>query len=267
MTRKNSRNKFEANLAFMIALMSIPQSGIFALGTASHAYLEFEARSHEAARQLVSAIASLREPRTTMGGVNLVAGFRPELWNEVAPEDSPSGVHGFNADLIGVDDYLMPATQHDAVLWLSGSAYDVIFDTVREAIAAMSDIAAVAGEYSSWPYRHDRDLTGFIDGSENPTLIDAPDIALIAEGNPGAGGTILLLQKWGHDSTAWESLPVADQERVIGRAKDDSTELENKPSTSHVARTDQDQFGKIFRRNMPYYFIPSVESLRSVSAV
>ena len=65
--------------------MSIPQSGIFALGTASHAYLEFEARSHETARLLVSAIASLREPRTTMGGVNLVAGFRPELWSEVGP--------------------------------------------------------------------------------------------------------------------------------------------------------------------------------------
>ena len=232
--------------------MSIPQSGIFALGTASHAYLEFEARSHETVRQLVSTIASLREPRTTMGGVNLVAGFRPELWSEVARDDSPSGVHGFNAELVGVDGYVMPATQHDAVLWLSGSAYDVIFDTAREAIAAMSDIATVAEESSSWPYRHDRDLTGFIDGSENPTLIDAPDIALIAEGNPGAGGTILLLQKWEHDSTAWESLPVADQERVIGRAKDDSTELENKPSTSHVARTDQDQFGKIFRRNMPY---------------
>src|SRR2546422_10098298 len=59
----------------------------------------------ETARLLVSAIASLREPRTTMGGVNLVAGFRPELWSEVAPEDSPSGVHGFNADLIGVDGY------------------------------------------------------------------------------------------------------------------------------------------------------------------
>jgi putative iron-dependent peroxidase len=232
--------------------MSIPQSGIFALGTASHAYLEFEARSHDAARQLVSAIASLREPRTTMGGVNLVAGFRPELWSEVAPDDSPSGVRGFNADLVGTDGYVMPATQHDAVLWLSGSAYDVIFDTARGAIAEISGIATVAEESSSWPYRHDRDLTGFIDGSENPTLIDAPDIALFADEGPGAGGTILLLQKWSHNSTAWESLPVADQERVIGRTKDDSVEVENKPSTSHVARTDQDEFGKIFRRNMPY---------------
>lgn len=186
-----------------------------------------------------------------MGGVNLVAGFRPELWSEVAPDDSPSGVHGFNTELVGADGYVMPATQHDAVLWLSGSAYDVIFDTARGAISEMSGIATIAEEYSSWPYRHDRDLTGFIDGSENPTLIDAPDISLIADG-PGAGGTILLLQKWSHNSTAWESLPVADQELVIGRTKDDSVELERKPSTSHVARTDQDEFGKIFRRNMPY---------------
>jgi putative iron-dependent peroxidase len=112
--------------------------------------------------------------------------------------------------------------------------------------------ASVSEETSSWSYQHDRDLTGFIDGSENPTLIDAPEITLIPEGNAGAGGTILLLQKWSHDATAWESLDTARQERVIGRTKDESIELEDKPPESHVARTDQDRFGKVFRRNMPY---------------
>ena len=67
-----------------------------------------------------------------------------------------------------------------------------------------------------------------------------------------AGGTILLLQKWSHDATAWESLTVARQEQVMGRTKDESVELDDKPDESHVARTDQDTFGKIFRRNMPY---------------
>jgi porphyrinogen peroxidase len=232
--------------------VSTPQSGIFALGTASHAYLEFDARPGAAAPELVRAVASLREPRTTMGGVNLVAGFRPELWREVVPDDSQLRIEGFNRDLVGADGYAMPATQHDAVLWLSGSAYDVIFDTARAAIGALDVVAAVAEETSSWPYQHDRDLTGFIDGNENPTLIDAPELAVISEGNPGAGGTILLLQKWRHDATAWESLPVAEQERVIGRTKDQSIELADKPADSHVARTDQDSFGKIFRRNMPY---------------
>src|SRR5256884_9056582 len=232
--------------------MSTPQSGLFALGTASQAYLEFDARRPEAPVELVGAVAALREPRTTIGGVNIVVGFRPELWRDLVPEEAPREVEGFNRDIVGPDDYTMPATQHDAVLWISGSAYDVVFDMAREAIGALEAAASVAEESSSWPYRHDRDLTGFIDGNENPNLIDAPDFAVIPEGTPGAGGTILLLQKWSHDATAWESLPVAGQEQVIGRTKDESVELEDKPPESHVARTDQDRFGTIFRRNMPY---------------
>ena len=232
--------------------MRTPQGGIFALGTASHAYLEFDARGDAAARDLVPAVASLREPRTTMGGINLVAGFRPELWREVVPDDAPAEVAGFVADLVGVAGFRMPATQHDAVLWLSGSAYDVVFESARAAIASLAGLATIADETSSWPYLHDRDLTGFIDGSENPSLIEAPEVALIPEGVPGAGGTILLLQKWSHDATAWEALPVAEQEQVIGRTKDASVELDDKAADSHVASTDQDEFGKIFRRNMPY---------------
>jgi putative iron-dependent peroxidase len=187
-----------------------------------------------------------------MGGVNLVTGFRPELWSETAPDEAPADVTGFDEDVVGLDGFVMPATQHDSVLWLSGSAYDVIFDTAREAIGMLEDLASVAEETSSWPYRHDRDLTGFIDGTENPSLIDAPQVALIPEGQPGAGGTILLLQKWVHDAAQWESLPAARQERVIGRRKLDSVELEDQPSDSHVGSTDQETFGKIFRRNMPY---------------
>jgi len=165
--------------------MSTSQNGIFALGTASHAYLELDARQPDAMRELVSAVASLREPRTTMGGINLVAGFRPELWREVVPDDAPSRVEGFNRDLVGADGYTMPATQHDAVLWLSGSAYDVVFDAARGAIAALESVASLADETSSWPYQHDRDLTGFIDGSENPDLIDAAELATIPDGRPG----------------------------------------------------------------------------------
>ena len=187
-----------------------------------------------------------------MGGVNLVAGFRPELWREVTPDDAPVEIEGFNESLVGIDGLVMPATQRDALLWLSGSAYDVIFDTAREAIAELEGLASVADETSSWPYRHDRDLTGFIDGTENPTLIDAPEIALIPEGKPGAGGTILLVQKWAHDAAAWESLPVARQEHVMGRTKLDGVELDDKAPESHVGATNQERFGKIFRRNMPY---------------
>jgi porphyrinogen peroxidase len=232
--------------------VSTPQSGIFALGTASHAYLEFDRSGGITVRELVGAVASLREPRTTMGGVNLVAGFRPELWRDAVGGEAPSNLDGFNEAVNGAEGFSMPATQHDAVLWLSGVAYDVVFDVSRMAIRSLENAGQIAEETSSWPYRHDLDLTGFIDGTENPTLIEAPQFVLIPDDAPGAGGTILLLQKWAHEARAWEALSVEEQEQVIGRRKADSVELDDKPADSHVASTDQDDFGKIFRRNTPY---------------
>jgi porphyrinogen peroxidase len=230
--------------------MPSPQTGIFALGTASHAYLELDA-ADDAAR-LIAAVASLREPRTTMGGVNLVAGFRPELWREIAPADTPADAVGFNADIQGIEGFVMPETQHDAVLWISGSSYDVVFDAARAAIGALRGVATVGEETSSWSYHHDLDLTGFIDGTENPTLVEAQQLVVVPEGSPGAGGSVLLLQKWQHDIEAWEALAVERQEQVIGRTKGDSTELDPRPADSHVASTDQDTFGTILRRNMAY---------------
>jgi putative iron-dependent peroxidase len=187
-----------------------------------------------------------------MGGVNLVAGFRPELWRELAPEDTPADAAGFDADIVGVEGFVMPANQHDAVLWISGSSYDVVFDCARAAVDALRGVATVGEETSSWSYHHDLDLTGFIDGSENPTLVEAQQIVAVPDGEPGAGGSVLLLQKWQHDAAAWESLTVETQEQVIGRRKVDSVELDPKAADSHVASTDQDTFGKILRRNMAY---------------
>ena len=232
--------------------MYTPQAGIFALGTSSHAYLEFDALDATKREEFAAKIADIREPRTTTGGVNYVIGFRPELWSGLVPGDMPRDVEGFNKEIQGVERFVMPNTQHDAVVWLSGSAYDVLFDMARSVVRDMAGLATLADETTSWPYRHDRDLTGFTDGSENPTLLDAPADALIPDGLPGAGGSVLLLQKWKHKVNEWEALPVEEQELVIGRSKQDSVEIENKPAYSHVARTDQDVFGHIFRRNMPY---------------
>jgi porphyrinogen peroxidase len=236
----------------MTASLGIPQTGIFALGTASHAYLEIDLHDGADPRELVVRLADLREPRTTIGGVNLVVGVRPELWRDRIGAPAPADLHGFDAPVSGPDGFTMPATQHDALLWLAGSAYDVVFDEARKAIAALAPVGCVATETSSWPYRHDRDLTGFVDGTENPSLAHAPDVAIIPPGEPGAGGSVLLLQRWAHDVASWEALPVAAQEAAMGRTKDDSTELDDKPESSHVARTDQDELGEIFRRNMPY---------------
>ncbi len=232
--------------------MTSAQPGIFALGTASHAYLELDLASGVEPSAAVEHVASLREPRTTIGGVNLVAGFRPELWATVAPEAAPRDVTGFNEPMVGAAGYVLPATQHDVVIWLTGASYDVVFDLSRGIVMELAGLADVANEIVGWPYHHDLDLTGFIDGTENPTLVEAAGVALIPPGSPGTDGSILLLQQWEHDAVAWESLPVTAQEDIIGRRKADSAELDPKPATSHVARTDQDRFGKIFRRNIAY---------------
>ena len=245
--------------------MASPQTGIFALGTSSHAWLEFDVLPSASPADAVALVASLREPRTTIDGVNLVVGFRPEVWAQVAPDAAPPGAAGFDRPVTGPTGQVMPATQHDIVVWLTGSGYDVVFDVSRAIVAALAAHATLAHEIVGWPYHHDRDLTGFIDGTENPSLIEAMSLALIPEGEPGAGGSILLLQQWEHDIPSWEALTTEAQEAVIGRRKMDSVELDPRPEGSHVARTDQDAFGDIFRRNIAYGSVdPARHDLRRV---
>jgi porphyrinogen peroxidase len=232
--------------------VATPQIGIFALGTVSQAYLEFDVEAGGSAEQAVGLVASLREPRTTIGGVNLVAGFRPELWARVAADRAPRGITGFNAPLRGPTGYVMPNTQHDIEIWLTGGSYDTVFDLSRATVDALRGVATFGNEIVGFSYHHDRDLTGFIDGTENPTIVDATSVALIPDDEVGAGGSVHLLQQWEHDQDRWESLPVGEQERIMGRRKPDSSELDPRPPDSHVGRTDQDVFGDIFRRNIAY---------------
>jgi putative iron-dependent peroxidase len=232
--------------------MPTPQTGIFALGTMSHAYLEFDLRPSVDPDELIRLVASLREPRTTIGGVNLVAGFRPELWAAAAPDGCPPGLTGFNEPVFGADGYTLPATQHDVVVWLAGAGYDLVFDVSSAVVSALASHAGLAYEIVGWPYHRDRDLTGFEDGTENPTLVEATAAAVVEPGAPGEGGSVLLLQQWEHDADRWTGLEVAEQEAVMGRRKLTGEELDPKPETSHVARTDQETFGKIFRRNVGY---------------
>jgi putative iron-dependent peroxidase len=236
--------------------MSTPQMGIFSLGDSAHSYLELALRSDATATQVVSAVVDM-DPRKTVEGVNLVVGFRPELWRDVAPADTPPDMRAFECDLVGPDGYTMPATQADLFIWIAGASYDSVFDVARSIIEHLQSVAVVLRELTGWTYQHDRDLTGFQDGTENPSLVEAPEVALVAEGEPGAGGSVLLFQQWKHDANAWNALTVNAQEFVIGRTKPDSVELDEKrmPADSHVTRTTLEENGeelKIFRRNTAY---------------
>jgi porphyrinogen peroxidase len=124
-------------------------------------------------------------------------------------------------------------------------------------MSALTPIAHLATEVAGWTYKESRDLTGFIDGTENPPLSEAPEVALVPDGSPGAGGSIVLIQQWTHDVSSWEALKVHEQEKVIGRTKHNSTELDEevRGAQSHVSRNVIEVNGveqHIFRRNTPY---------------
>jgi putative iron-dependent peroxidase len=112
-------------------------------------------------------------------------------------------------------------------------------------------------ERDAFTYRGGRDITGFVDGTANPQVRNAPEVALIPPGNVGEGGSHVLVMWWVHDLDAFDRLSVADQERVIGRTKTESIELSEaaKPATAHIARVEtfaNDTEQEIFRRSVPY---------------
>jgi len=136
-----------------------------------------------------------------------------------------------------------------------GTGEDVELDVVRAVVAVMSPVATLAAEQPCFVYRDSRDLTGFIDGTENPPVEQAFDVALVPDGEPGAGGAFVLAQKWVHDLTAFHAQPQAEQEGTIGRTKPDSIELDDKPPTAHIARVVIEEDGEeleLYRRSTPY---------------
>lgn len=151
----------------------------------------------------------------------------------------------------------MPATQHDLWLWGSGGDQTAIFDSGRLVINRLRPVAVLGSETTGWLYRHDRDLTGFIDGTENPSLLEAHAVVAAPADSSGAGSSVVLHQLWRHDTTHWENQPDAAQEKAMGRTKPDSVELpeDDMPADSHVSRTTLEVEGTeldIFRRNVAY---------------
>ncbi len=234
----------------------LPQFGIFAQGTHAHHFLEFDLRNGVTPTDAVASFRRLRAPEVSSGGVNLVIAFGADAWREVAPKAAPSSLADFQP-IEGPDGRGVPATQHDAWLWISGSAPDETYDHARAAAAAVADVAIVAAEQAAYTYRGGRDMTGFVDGTANPPVRRAADVALVPPGLPGEGGSHVIAMRWVHDLAAFDRLPVEEQERVIGRTKPDSVELSDEmlPPTAHIARTQVEVEGEeleIFRRSVPY---------------
>jgi len=238
-------------------MVTVPQFGIFAQGTVAHAFVEWDLRPNVDLLEAAAVLGRLRGPSVAAGGVNLVLAFGGDLWRALAPLDVPAGLGPFQP--IGrLGGHLAPASQHDLWLWINGSSQDVVFEHTRAAAGAIEAVAQVASEQIAFVHRDSRDLTGFIDGTANPPLLEAPMAALVPDGQPGAGGSHVLAMRWVHNLDAFEALSVTEQERVFGRTRAASIELTDdaKPPTAHIARVEiEDDAGielPIYRRSVPY---------------
>ena len=236
--------------------MLLPQPGIFALGSRSHYYLEFDLRPGVDPRELVRAVDSLEEPKRTTGGANIVVGFGATLWGQVAPDRVPAGLAPF-AVIGPPTGPHAPASQHDVWVWAHGPGYDVVFDVARMVVRGLEPLAVLATEQPAFTYLDSRDLTGFIDGTENPPVDAAHETAIVPDG-PGAGGSFVLVQRWVHDLAAFHALADGEQEQVFGRTKADSEELaeRDRPVSAHISRVvvndDAGDELEVFRRSTSF---------------
>ena len=198
--------------------MNCSQPGLFDESTQFHHHLEYGLNDPE--RDLPSVIRvahTLSEAASE--GEYLIIGIRPSVWAALNPGQSPAACHDFDS-IRGNTPYCAASTQHD--VWFCatgpftgpqpgyGNAYSSATGCSRR---------PEGGNVPTFVRHEKRDLTGFIDGSANPTATARQQAALIPDGQPGAGGSIALTQRWRHDLDAFNALSEKEQEKVIGRTK------------------------------------------------
>lgn len=234
--------------------MITAQPGIFAQGTRSHFQLEFKLNKGARVEEVRAALRGFREPAVTFGGANVVMGFSKRAWKMLLPDASPVELDDF-AGVKG-SKYSAPGTQRDVWVWIHGHGHDIVLDVARGAAHALAKVAKLELEVPCFVYRDSRDLLGFIDGTENPPVAAAPELTLFQSG-AGAGGSIALAMKFVHDISKFQALDLKAQEKVIGRSRLDSVEMDDhaKPPTAHISRVVIEEDGEeleIYRRSVPY---------------
>ena len=235
-----------------------PQRAIFDESARYHRFLEYrvdgEVERSRAAPAVASALAAARS--SVDRPARIVVAFGRRLWSALAPDSVPSDLRDFET-IRGVDGHVAPATQCDLWVWLQGEGED---ENVARTLALhrkLRDGFSLELEQPGFTYFESRDLIDFEDGTANPKDdVGRTEAAVIPDG-PGAGGSIVLVQRWVHDLDKFATLDVAAQEAVIGRTRAESIELEgdDMPPDSHVSRTDVKKDGvalKVYRRSAPY---------------
>jgi putative iron-dependent peroxidase len=171
-------------------------------------------------------------------------------------------------ETLGEGEQSAVATQADVLMHVHSTRHDLHFYLLSKLLEGMSDSFVVVDETYGFRYLDARDMTGFVDGTENPqTDADRLDVAIIEDGE-FAGGSFVLAQRFEHKMPAWNALSVSQQEAKIGRTKPDSIELDDVPADSHVGRVDIKEEGKglkIVRHSLPYGSVSGAHGLLFLS--
>ncbi len=236
--------------------MPTAQPGIFAEDSIHHYFLEYAIAADTDSTVLNAAIAEALRAAAGAPAAQLVFAAGDRLRQCFDTADIPDTLRPF-ATIEGWEAHRAPATQRELLFWIHGASPGPVFDCARRVHQVLASTAHLELDLPAFVYHDSRDLTGFIDGTANPTGADARAAALIPAGAPGTTGSFVLTQRWVHDLDAFHALPTAEQERVIGRTKADSVELsaEEMPAGAHVNRTDITVDGvpqEIYRRSVPY---------------
>ncbi|WP_314612995.1 Dyp-type peroxidase [Streptomyces stackebrandtii] len=220
-----------------------------------------------AVREVLQDLAGLTRSvgfRSPESALRCVVGVGSDAWDRLVGGPRPRDLHPF-PPLRGPR-HRAPATPGDLLFHLRARRMDLCFELARLILDRLGGAVTVVDEVHGFTYFDERDLLGFVDGSENPTGEAAADAVRIGDEDPDfRGGSYVVVQKYLHDMTAWESLTVEEQERVIGRTKQANVELPDgvKPADSHVAlNTVVDDDGaeqQILRQNMPFGQVGSGE--------
>lgn len=235
--------------------MSTPQSAILpeAEPFALFSILKIKHNHAQVLAQLQALPELVANINATQLGAELTlsVAFSKAFWQRFA---APMPQELIDFPVLGDGDTRAPSTDVDVLIHCHSKRHDLLFYVMRKCLTEIAADVEVVDETYGFRYLDARDMTGFIDGTENPKAEQRREVAIVADGE-FAGGSYVMVQRFVHNLPAWDRLNLSAQEKVIGRTKPDSVELEDVPAASHVGRVDIKEEGKglkIVRHSLPY---------------
>jgi putative iron-dependent peroxidase len=194
--------------------------------------------------------------RSPEGTLSCIMGFGSDAWDRLFGSPRPSELHPFREIRSGPHHAV--STPGDLIFHIRAKRMDLCFELATQIMARLQGAVTTADEVHGFRYFDERDVLGFVDGTENPTGSAAADAVFIGHEDPAfAGGSYVIVQKYLHNLDAWNSISAEAQEKIIGRTKVADIELDDsiKPTSAHNALTTIEENGreiKILRDNMPF---------------